>query len=37
MNLKELDIYEILDNSQLMEESFELECKSAKGGLPGSL
>jgi ATP-dependent DNA helicase RecG len=37
MEQKELDIYEILEQNQLLEESFELECKSARGGLPGSL
>ncbi len=31
------DIYEILDRHQLLSESYELEYKSAKGGLPGSL
>jgi len=35
--MKELDIYEILDDNQLLGESYELECKSAKGGMPGSL
>ena len=32
-----MDIFEILENHKLLEESFELECKSAKGGIPGSL
>jgi predicted HTH transcriptional regulator len=37
MELHELDIYELLGNVGLLSESFELEFKSAKGGMPGSL
>jgi hypothetical protein len=33
MNLTELDIYEILDNSQLMEESFGVFSKKESEGL----
>ncbi|MFM1969103.1 MAG: hypothetical protein RL152_480 [Bacteroidota bacterium] len=32
-----MDIYEILEQNQLSGESYELEFKSGKGGLPGSL
>lgn len=37
MEQEELDLYSILEQSQLLNESYELEAKSAKGGLPGSL
>lgn len=38
MDNKEWDIiYEILEQNQLLGESYELEFKSGKGGLPGSL
>ena len=35
--MTDLDIYELLDKEQVLSESFEVEFKSAKGGLPGSL
>lgn len=37
MSTNSIDIYDILDKQELLNESFELEFKSAKGGLPGSL
>lgn len=32
-----MDLYGLLEENQLLDESYELEAKSGKGGLPGSL